>query len=111
MRDAARKLRTAAILGGLAAILILPGKAAAALALQPVGTFNEPLFVTSPAGDPRLFVVERSGTIQVLHDGTQTQFLDITSLVRNTGEQGLLSMAFDPSFASNGLFYVFFNGA
>jgi glucose/arabinose dehydrogenase len=110
MRSAGTKLRLAVIAAGLAAILLVPARAGAAVALQPVGNFNQPLFVTSPPGDPRLFVVERNGTIQVLHDGTQSQILDITSLIRTSGEQGLLSMAFDPSFASNGLFYVFFNG-
>ncbi len=44
-----------------------------------------------------------------MHDGTTTQFLDIASMVSTEGERGLLSMAFDPNYASNGLFYVFFN--
>jgi glucose/arabinose dehydrogenase len=104
---------------GLKRVLLLAGclvalgvpSSAGALSRQPVGSFNEPIFVTAPSGDQRLFVVERGGTIQVLHDGTRSEFLNITSLVRNTGEQGLLSMAFDPNFASNGLFYVFFNGS
>jgi glucose/arabinose dehydrogenase len=91
--------------------LALAPRAGAAVSLQPVGDFDEPMFVTAPPGDPRLFVVERDGRIQVLHDGLRTQFLDITTRVRNTGEQGLLSMAFDPNFASNGFFYVFYNGS
>jgi glucose/arabinose dehydrogenase len=81
-----------------------------AVGLQPVGTFSSPIYATAPAGDPRLFVVERGGTIQVLHDGTQTQFLDISALTTTDGERGLLSMAFDPNYASNGLFYVFYTG-
>jgi glucose/arabinose dehydrogenase len=90
------------------ALLALPARAAA-VGLQPIGTFNSPIYITAPTGDPRLFVVERGGTIQVLHDGARTQFLDIHTMVDTTGERGLLSMAFDPSYASNGLFYVFFN--
>jgi glucose/arabinose dehydrogenase len=80
------------------------------VSLQPVGTFNSPIYVTSPPGDPRLFVVERPGTIQVLHDGVRTQFLDIHTMVDQTSERGLESMAFDPNYATNGLFYVFFTG-
>ena len=92
----------------LLGVLLAAARADAAVTLQPVGTFNDPINIASPPGDPRLFVVERAGTIEVVHDGTTSQFLDISSMVRVTGEQGLLSMAFDPNYASNGLFYVFF---
>jgi glucose/arabinose dehydrogenase len=81
-----------------------------AVGLQPVGTFSSPIYITAPPGDPRLFVVERGGTIQVVHDGVTSQFLDISALTTNDGERGLLSMAFDPNYASNGLFYVDYTG-
>jgi glucose/arabinose dehydrogenase len=88
-----------------------PSGASGAVALQPVGTFASPIFVTSPPGDPRLFVVERGGTIRVVKNGATlaTPFLDISGLTTTVGERGLLSMAFDPNYATNGLFYVFFN--
>ena len=91
------------------ALLIWPAYAGA-IALQPVGTFDNPVFMTSPPGDPRLFVVERTGQIQVVHDGITSEFLDIHTLVDANlmTERGLLSMAFDPNYASNGLFYVYF---
>ena len=67
--------------------------------------------MTAPQGDPRLFVVERGGTIKVrARRRTPTQFLDIHTLTTPDGERGLLSMAFDPNYASNGLFYVFYTG-
>jgi glucose/arabinose dehydrogenase len=85
---------------------------AEALGLQPIGTFNAPVFMTSPPGDPRLFVVERQGRIKIVQNGTilPTPFLDIHTLVDDnlSSERGLLSMAFDPNFASNGLFYVYY---
>jgi glucose/arabinose dehydrogenase len=93
----------------LVGLLSLATGAGAAVSLQPIGTFDQPVYVTSPPGDPRLFVVERPGQIQILHDGTRSQFLDIHTMVDTAGERGLLSMAFDPNYASNGLFYVFFN--
>src|SRR4029453_9096403 len=87
--------------------LTLPASARA-LELQQVGTFSSPVYMTSPPGDSRQFVVERAGRIQVIHGGVVTQFLDIHTLTTTDGERGLLSMAFDPNYAANGLFYVFF---
>jgi glucose/arabinose dehydrogenase len=82
-----------------------------AVTLQPVGTFNDPIYMTSPPGDPRLFVVERPGYIEVVHDGVTSRFLDIHALTTvDQGVRGLLSMAFDPNYAANGLFYVFYTG-
>jgi glucose/arabinose dehydrogenase len=98
-----------ALLAGCLLGLLLGSPRADALSLQPVGSFDSPVFVTSPPGDPRLFVVERAGTIQVVHDGAISQFLDIHTMVNTDGERGMLSMAFDPNYAANGLFYVFFN--
>jgi glucose/arabinose dehydrogenase len=77
--------------------------------LQRVGTFSNPLYVTAPPGDRRrVFVVEQLGRIMVLRGGRKLArpFLDITPLVRSGGEQGLLSMAFAPDYATSGLFYV-----
>jgi uncharacterized repeat protein (TIGR01451 family) len=57
----------------------------------------------------RLFVVERAGRIRVITAGlVLTPFLDIHSLVEsaNFWERGLLSLAFDPDYKTNGTFYV-----
>jgi glucose/arabinose dehydrogenase len=101
------RMRIALVVGCLIAAFATAARADA-IGLQPVGNFNEPVHVTAPPGDPRLFVVERPGFIQVIHDGITSQFLDIHDLVNTDGERGLLSMAFDPQFAQNGLFYVYF---
>ncbi len=72
--------------------------------------FSGPTYVTAPRSElDRLYVVERAGVIRVLERGKlrAQPFLDIRSDVRSTGfEQGLLSMAFDPSYADNHRFYV-----
>jgi glucose/arabinose dehydrogenase len=79
--------------------------------LVKLGTFDSPVYV---AGDPtdsgRVFVVEQSGRIRTLDDGTlrATPFLDIRSRVTSGGEQGLLSMAFAPDYAKSGRFYVYY---
>ena len=76
---------------------------------------DQPLFVTAPAGDSRLFIVEKGGSIKVRQaNGTVSTFLDIggpTGLVNAEGERGLLGLAFDPNFAvagapGFGMFYV-----
>lgn len=61
-------------------------------------------------GDERLFIVEQAGRIMIVNpDGSvnPTPFLDIQTRVNDGGgEQGLLGLAFDPEYASNGRFYV-----
>ncbi len=72
---------------------------------------NNPMFATAPAGDPRLFVVERGGSIQVLHDGVPnaTPFLSLVGQVGQSGEQGMFGLAFDPDYETNGFFFVLYN--
>ena len=106
-------LRLPAMRAALAALALLaaPQTASAALQLSQVDTFATPVYVTAPPGDPhRLFVVEQGGTIIEVRDGTKIDppFLDITSDVKCCGEQGLLSMAFAPDFATSGRYYVYY---
>jgi glucose/arabinose dehydrogenase len=80
---------------------------------QPIPLFDEPLMVTSPPGDPRLFVVEKAGVIKIVKDRQVlgTPFLDIDERVSSgqlDNEQGLLGLAFHPDFASNGRFFVYY---
>ncbi len=70
--------------------------------------FSSPVHIAN-AGDDRLFIVEQAGRIKVVNaNGTTnaTNFLNITSLISSGGERGLLSMAFDPDYTTNGFFYV-----
>ena len=69
---------------------------------------DDPVHLTAPAGDARLFVVEQAGRIRVIAGGAllAAPFLDIGSQVLSGGERGLLSVAFHPDYASNGFFYV-----
>lgn len=73
-----------------------------------------PVFVTYAPGDrSRLFIIEKPGRIRVVENGTllATPFLDISGPVNDNGnEQGLLSMAFDPDYQQNGIFYVDYTG-
>lgn len=87
------------------------------LTFTPVATnLHMPVHVTHAGdGSERLFIVEQRGTIQI-HQQAQSLklFLDITDRVRspffNGGgfEEGLLSVAFPPNYASKGYFYVYY---
>jgi glucose/arabinose dehydrogenase len=95
----------------LGAMIAVTAPAAAAPHLTQIGSFNYPVYVTAPPGDPhRVFVVERAGRIRVVKDGKKlgTPFLDISSSVSTDVERGLLSMAFAPDYAKSGRFYVYF---
>ena len=70
-----------------------------------------PLYLTAPAGDARLFIVEKGGAIRIVKDGAllPTPFLDLTGRVATGSEQGLLGLAFDPAYAGNGRFVVHYS--
>jgi glucose/arabinose dehydrogenase len=83
--------------------------ARAAYSFRPVFTAVAPLHVTAPRSErSRLYVVEQAGRIRVAVNGRlrATPFLDIRSRVLSGGEQGLLSVAFHPSYARNRRFFV-----
>jgi glucose/arabinose dehydrogenase len=63
---------------------------------------------STPSEPDRVYVVEQPGRIRVIESGRllPQPFLDIASAVQAGGEQGLLSVAFHPDYADNGLFYV-----
>jgi glucose/arabinose dehydrogenase len=100
--------------------LFASSASAAAVGRQRVVTgLSSPMFATHAPGDAtRLFIAERgspfnnsnaTANIRILDlmTGTlePTPFLSITGL-NNTGEGGLLGLAFHPDYAENGKFYV-----
>ncbi len=87
-----------------------PTPAPLTLALAPFASnLASPTFLTAPPGDARQFIVERAGRILLMQNGTllAQPFLDIRPVTDVTGEGGLLSLAFDPNYATNGRFYVY----
>ncbi|WP_187345929.1 PQQ-dependent sugar dehydrogenase [Sorangium cellulosum] len=98
---------------------------------QVASGLEAPLFLTSPPGDTsRMFVLEKDGVVRLIKNGVllATPFLDIrggTSCPPSrpasarplvctpspTAEGGLLGMAFHPSYASNGRFWLFYTAA
>lgn len=61
-------------------------------------------------GSDRLFLVEQAGRIFIYKNGQvlTEPFLDIRNWVASGGEQGLLSLAFSPDYATSGYFYVWY---
>ena len=64
--------------------------------------------MAAPANDPRLFVASQSGEIRILEGGypRTRPFLDLSDDLDGAGDSGLLGLAFDPEYASNGRFFV-----
>ena len=60
------------------------------------------------APDGRLFLLEKSGKIRVIKNGALLSSNFATLTVDNFNERGLLGIAFDPSFTTNGYVYVFY---
>lgn len=91
--------------------LYFPSKSSAqSISLSLVSSgFTLPTSLTAPKdGSGRLFVLEQCGKVRVIKGGVvlTDPFLDLTSLVTTSTEQGLLSLAFHPSFSTNRRFYV-----
>lgn len=112
-------MRKIGVLGAMITFVIVSAlcqksNAAVLKTIRVASGLSRPVFVTSPPGDTaRLFIVEQqTAKIKILTGGIvlPTPFLNIDDLVINGGnEQGLLGLAFHPSYASNGYFYVNYN--
>lgn len=70
---------------------------------------SQPVDITG-CGDNsgRLFVVEKRGTIRIVQNGVVLTdfFLDIQTQVMNSGERGLLGLAFHPQYPDSPYIYV-----
>ena len=88
------------------------GQAVSGLTVTRVASgLSQPIYVTAPPGDTsRLFIVQQSGQVLILNLATETMnatpFLNIQTRLVAGGERGLLGIAFDPNYATNGKFYV-----
>jgi glucose/arabinose dehydrogenase len=81
-------------------------------------TFAAPMCTAFPPAETnRLFVIERGGTVQCVSalatTPVKTSYFSLTSILlagetfRSDGENGFLSLAFHPDFATNGTFFVY----
>lgn len=60
--------------------------------------------------DGRMLITTQPGRLRVLSGGTllTTPALDLSSVICSNSERGLLGVAVDPQFASNGFIYVYY---
>ncbi len=76
--------------------------------------FFSPVMVTNDGVNDLVYVVDKEGAIYVFPNKEAVvasevrKLLDIKSTVLNKNESGMLSMAFDPHYASNGFIYVYY---
>lgn len=86
------------------------------LTLVTDGLTSPLVLVESPDNTGRLFVVDQTGLIHLIKDGTRAEepFIDLSSRLvplnlAEQDERGLLGLAFHPDFSANGLFYVYYS--
>lgn len=68
--------------------------------------------VFAPGETERAFIAERAGRIAVVRDRANPKreiFLDLTSQLNASNNDGLLSVVFHPQFKENGFFYVWYS--
>ena len=108
LRPAAVALLLAAMLPGYASAAVVPSRIHLGLT-DVVSGLSSPLAVTNATdGSGRLFVLEQTGAVRIVKDGTlvPTPFINLSPFVSGGGEQGLLGLAFHPSYETNGKLYV-----
>ncbi len=110
-----RRLATVAILAALTTAALTAGRSSGApepgYSFRPVAQgFGNLTYVTAPANSADLYVVERTGKVWVLLNGTRKRpdpFADFSGIIRDDqGDNGLLSIAFSPNYGTTHLFYV-----
>ncbi len=65
---------------------------------------------TGIEGDDRVFATELGGSVRINGVNYNTPYLDITEKVEVQSEKGMLGMTFDPNYAENGYFYLYYTG-
>src|SRR5215213_10323310 len=95
------------VAGGLASVPLLPQPAGAALSGMPPGFVDELVVGNLPfptaiafSPDDTMFIALKKGVVRVYKNGAllPTPFIDISSIVHDTNDRGLLSVALHPNF-------------
>lgn len=111
-------MRTAPRTVALATLLVLvqlgPARAAGAVATLPAGFVDELVVgVGAPTAlaftpDERLLVTTQPGRVRLLAGGTLSTAIDLSAVTCSNSERGLLGIAVDPAFGSNGHVYLYY---
>jgi glucose/arabinose dehydrogenase len=61
-----------------------------------VASLEEPLGMAVRDGDPALYIAQKTGQVMAVENGRAREVLDLSGVVSQGGEQGLLGVAFSP---------------
>ncbi len=85
------------------------GESAGTLTKTSIGSFTQPVSVAAAPGvTDELFVAEKAGRLMRWTPSGTTEVIDIRSIVADSGEQGLLSVAVAPDYATSGRLFLFY---
>ena len=83
--------------------------AAGKLTRTSIGSFSQPMSLSAAPGvTDELFIAEKPGRLMRWTPSGTSEVLDIRSLVTDGGEQGLLSVAVSPDYATTGRIFIFY---
>jgi hypothetical protein len=85
------------------------GESGGNLTKTSIGTFNQPVSLSAAPGvTNELFLALKPGLVVRWTPSGSSIVLDIRSLVQDSGEQGLLSVAVAPDYATSGRLFIFY---
>jgi hypothetical protein len=85
------------------------GESGGALTKTSIGSFTQPLSVSAaPGTTDELFIAEKPGRVVRWTPSGTTEVLDIRDNVADVSEQGLLSVAVAPDYATSGRLFIFY---
>ena len=85
------------------------GESSGTLTKTSIGSFTQPVSVAAAPGvTDELFIAEKPGRLVRWTPSGTSEVIDIRSLVADSGEQGLLSVAVAPDHATSGGIFIFY---
>jgi hypothetical protein len=86
------------------------GESGGTLTKTSIGSFTQPVSVAAAPGvTDELFIAEKPGRLIRWTPSGTTEVIDMRSIVADSGEQGLLSVAVAPDYATSGRLFLFYN--
>jgi glucose/arabinose dehydrogenase len=85
------------------------GESGGTLTKTTIGPFTQPVSISAaPGTTDELFVAEKPGRLVRWTPSGTSEVLDIRGIVADSGEQGLLSVAVAPDYATSGRLFIFY---
>jgi glucose/arabinose dehydrogenase len=85
------------------------GESSGTLTKASIGSFDQPVAVAAAPGvTNELFIAEKPGRLVRWTPSGTSEVVDMRTLVADSGEQGLLSVAVAPDYATSGRIFIFY---